>query len=242
MNKLSIITGAGTGIGRALAVHLAEERKLKVLGVGRRIDKLMETQEYSPEQIDILAADVGSENGRQQILEAVPENYDVQFLVHNAAVLGPVKPLMEFSIQEWREHMAINVEGPMFLTQKLMPILKGGRILHISSGAAHHGYSGWGAYCTSKAALFSIYEVLREELNQHNILIGSVRPGVVNTPMQDEVRTSSEKVFPMLPRFINLKKENQLIDPQKVAEFLGYLLIDTGNQEFSDKEWDFRDQ
>eukprot|EP00957_Ditylum_brightwellii_P005530 424079-Ditylum_brightwellii.AAC.1 len=92
--------------------------------------------------------------------------------------------------------MAVNMEGPLFLTQALLPKLKaatttigGARVLHISSGASQKPYRGWGPYCTSKAGLNMIYRVLREELQPHNIHVGSVRPGVVDTPMQDQART-----------------------------------------------------
>jgi len=241
MNNISIVTGAGTGIGRALTLELAQNHGLKVLAVGRRLQKLQETAIYYPERIKACPADVSNPEGREKILNSVPERYSVQFLVQNAGVLGPVKPLSDLSLEEWREHQAINVEGPLFLTQLLIPILKNGRVLHISSGAAHHAYEAWGAYCTSKAALHMLYLVFKEELKKYNISVGSVRPGVIDTPMQDEIRTVSEDIFPSVSKFIGLKEKNELVPPKETAKLLANLLLNTSNIEFSKDEWDLRD-
>jgi len=133
------------------------------------------------------------------------------------------------------------VEGPLFLTQKLLSKLCGGRVLHISSGAAHNPYAGWGAYCTSKAALHMIYQVFKKELDEYGISIGSARPGVVNTPMQKRVRKASENVFPELGKFVKLKENQELLEPEYVAKFLSALLLNTDNQTYSGKEWDIRE-
>lgn len=241
MRPLAIITGGGSGIGKALAVCLAE-KDLDVIAIGRRRSKLESTREKNPARINILEADVGNENDRQKIVNGFPPGRSINYLVHNAAVLEPVMPLSRINIDEWRNHQAINVEGPLFLTQKLLPSLNGGRILHVSSGAAHHPYSGWGAYSTSKAALYMLYLVLREELKDTNIHVGSVRPGVVDTPMQDTIRKVSVSDFPALQKFISLKEQNKLSAPSFVAKFLSWLLLETADDEFSAREWDIRDE
>ena len=170
MSGISIITGGGTGIGAALAKRLVS-RSQKVLIVGRRADKLLETQaQCSPSTttttainstssssslIHTVVADVSKPEGRDAIVESLREHNETQIdnLIHNAAVLEPIGPLMDVSVEDWRKHFEINVEGPLFLTKTLLPFIKqgggvdglmrGGRVLHISSGAAHHGYRGW---------------------------------------------------------------------------------------------------
>lgn len=241
MKEISIITGAGSGIGQALTLELVKNRDLRVLVVGRSMQKLQQTAIHFPERIKVCVADVSTSEGRRRILESIPGGVTVKYLVHNAAVLAPVKPLAEISLDEWRHHLAINVEGPLFLSQLLLGRLKGGRILHISSGAAHHAYAGWGAYCSSKAALYMLYQVFREELVTFGIVIGSVRPGIVDTPMQDEVRLASEEKFPLLRKFITYKEKNELSLPREVAVLLAKLLIDTTDEEFTAQEWDLRD-
>lgn len=152
MSGVSIITGGGTGIGAALAKRLVS-RSQKVLIVGRRNTKLLETKNScsNPSLLRTVVADISTPEGRQSIVESLDENEVVDNLVHNAAVLEPVGPLIDVTPEEWSKNMKINVDGPLFLTKSLLPMLikknendnRGGRILHISSGAAHHGYRGW---------------------------------------------------------------------------------------------------
>jgi benzil reductase ((S)-benzoin forming) len=159
-------------------------------------------------------------------------------LIHNAAILTPVSSIAELKLDDWRNHMAINVEGPLFLSQALLPKMNNSRILHISSGAAHRALAGWAAYCSSKAALFMLYQVMNAELNEKNIFVGSVRPGVVDTPMQVLLRQSDPKAFPDLPLFNQYNEEDKLIPVETVARFLSHILLNTDNKNFSGKEWD----
>ena len=214
---------------------------MRVLAVGRRESALQATQALNPQKIKICSADVSSLDGRERIVQAIIGK-NLRFVVHNAAVLQPVKPLANVSLQEWRIHFAVNVEGPLFLTQALLPHLqKGSRILHISSGAAHHAYAGWGAYCSSKAALHTLYHVWNLELKSRDILVGSVRPGVVDTPMQDQVRQASQEIFPSINKFLKLREEGKLLAPETVARFIGHLLMQTDNETFIAQEWDIRE-
>lgn len=238
MKEITVITGAGTGIGKALAIDLSENHNMDVLAIGRRIEPLQETANSNPDKIKICTADISTEEGRNQIIKSIDDDIKVEFLVHNAAILTPVKSIADITLEEWREHQAINVEGPLFLSQALLPRMNHSRILHISSGAAHRALAGWAAYCTSKAALYMLYQVMNSELNKKNILVGSVRPGVVNTPMQKLLRQSDPSTFPDLPLFNQYNDEGKLIPAEIVARFLTYLLLQTGNQDFIEKEWD----
>lgn len=240
MNNIAIITGGGTGIGRALAVELAKNRNISVLICGRREENLRETAMQAPDRINYLSTDVSTEQGRIKISENIHADTMVDHLVHNAAVLNPIKPLTDVSLDEWRQHQAINVEGPLFLTKLLLQKLHNGRVLHISSGAAHNAYEGWGAYCTSKAALHMLYMVLREELEKFNIRVGSVRPGVVETDMQTQIRSTTKENFPHIQKFIDLKKNDALAKPEQTAKFIADLLLNTTNEKYISREWDFR--
>ena len=241
-----VVTGAGTGIGRAIALHFANAGHT-VLGVGRRLEPLQSLQkEGNSANIHVVSADVSCKEGRQKIVGALPDPGTVKYLIHNAGVLTPVKPLMDVTEEEFRQHMQINLEAPLFLTQALMDKFEAtdARVLHISSGAAHKPYEGWGMYCTSKAALHMVYQMLDTELKgkgNSNIRVGSLRPGVVDTPMQEVVRSSDRKVFPNIDRFVQLKESNGLIQPQDVAKFTYSLLCEKSAEEFASKEWDIRD-
>ncbi|MCK8515488.1 SDR family NAD(P)-dependent oxidoreductase [Methylonatrum kenyense] len=238
-NRLAVVTGGGSGLGRALC-HALADRGLEVLAVGRRQAPLTETCRAYPERIRSLSADVATESGRDAIAAAVG-GQAVAALVHNAGVLEPVAPLERISLQDWRHSQAINVEAPLFLTQLLLPWLRDGRVLHISSGAAHSAYSGWGAYCTGKAALYMLYQVWSKELVERGVAVGSVRPGVVDTPMQTLLRQQRRADFPAIDKFLDLHSRGKLEDPKAVAGFISWLLLDVGTSAFARTEWTFTD-
>eukprot|EP00455_Lapot_gusevi_P050943 TRINITY_DN7492_c0_g3_i1.p1 TRINITY_DN7492_c0_g3~~TRINITY_DN7492_c0_g3_i1.p1 ORF type:complete len:260 (-),score=50.46 TRINITY_DN7492_c0_g3_i1:136-915(-) len=245
MNNWAVITGAGTGIGQALAVRLA--RHMPVLIVGRTLQTLQQTQRLAPNgNIHVCVADVSREEDMAVIEAALPQDATLQFLVHNAAVLSP-KPLLEVTAAEWKQQMDINVTASLTLTQTLIAKLQRAaaaalspRILHISSGAAHRSVAGWGGYCVSKAALFMLYRCLAAELQPLGIAVGSAKPGVVDTPMQAEIRQLSEEKFSEVNYFRRLKEEGQLLSADETATFLEYLLRETTAEQFSADEWDVR--
>ena len=237
--KHILITGGGTGIGRALAGRFAD-KGWRVTIVGRRLNLLQEVARDYPDKISIISADVGSIQDRQKIVSEAKGTLDL--LVHNAAVLGPVGPILDQSPEDWKSHMATNVEGPLFLTQVLLlKLVENSRVVNISSGAAHQGIPGWGMYCTSKAALFMLGQLLKDELAQRNIWFGSVRPGIVDTPMQAEIRALEPENFPMVEQFRQYKATGALVTSELVAQYLEWLLLEVSGPQLGEREWDIRD-
>ena len=82
--------------------------------------------------------------------------------------------------------LATNLDAPLFLTQLLRSNLTGGRVLNVGSGAAHFAVAGWSAYCVAKAALYRLTDCWRHEIA--DISFTSVKPGIIDTPMQKEIR------------------------------------------------------
>jgi benzil reductase ((S)-benzoin forming) len=233
-NKSALVTGGGSGIGRALAKNLAD-KNVKVYIVGRRANKLEETKRYAADYIDPIVADVATVEGRQLIAKAVG-NRPLSYLVHNAAVVEPLKTIDQMTLEEWRQHSAINLEAPLFLTQLLLPnLMSGSRLLNISSGLAHYALAGTGAYSISKAGLHMLYQVWNEELAPRGILAGSFQPGVIDTEMQQVLRTN--KQFVNQPFFESLKSENKLVSAELVAEKLAWMLLEMDADEFVEKDW-----
>lgn len=233
-----VITGAGSGIGRALALRLAHDGEA-VIAVGRR-EQPLSTLADTNSLIEPCPADVSTPAG-QAAIEAALGDRAIGYLVHNAGVLEPVGPLLAQSAEAIRASLAINVEAPLALSARLRPRMRaGGRILHLSSGAAHRGLPGWGAYCLSKSALNMAYQVLAEELADSDIAIGSLRPGVVDTPMQALIREQSSADFPAVESFRAMKAEGELASAETVAAFTVAVLRLPDAQAFSAKEWDIR--
>lgn len=263
----ALVTGAGSGIGRALSIALVS-RGLQVIAVGRRKEALKETHELATKavpnaQIKELAADIATTDGRKMIAEQAAElcgagRANLSYVIHNAAILGEVGSLSNITCEGYQHAMAVNVEGPLFVTQALLPILKNSaasqdtRVLHISSGAAHSPLEGWLTYCTSKAALLQMMRCLDQELAPLGIRVGSVMPGVVDTPMQGQLRTLK---FPNVGYFQKLGSSTaarpweqpaapprgSLDRPENVADFLAWLLLEAKSEEFGGREWDIND-
>lgn len=233
-----IVTGGGSGIGAALAQALAR-RDEQVLIVGRRKEALKSISATFPEKISYVVADLSSSTGREKLVSHLKPLKRIKALVHNAGLLDPLKPLADVSLEEWRTAQAINVEAPLFLTQALLEKLQGGRVLHLSSGAAHGAYAHWGAYCTSKAALYMLYQTFKQEVP--NVLFGSVMPGITDTAMQGLIRNSDNMPEDSLAFFRGLKEEDKLLSTDTVAEFLSWLLLQASDKAYSEEEWDIYD-
>ncbi len=238
-SELAIITGGGTGIGQAITYNLVE-KGYHVLITGRREQPLKDTANKNPEKITWVSADVSKEEGREKIVAAIPESTQLKYLVHNAGIITPLSAIKNLKLDEFRKIQAINVEGPLFLTQALIPKFNGGRILHISSGAAHHAYHSWGCYCITKAALYMLYLCCNSELQEYGILTGSVRPGIVDTDMQTVLRDDKNS-FPNQDHFKQMKDDNQLVTVDECATFICQFLTATTDAQFAQKEVDIRD-
>ncbi|KAL7467907.1 hypothetical protein ACHAXS_008131 [Conticribra weissflogii] len=253
----AVITGASSGIGAAIVRRLAKhEPDLYCLAVGRRSATLEEARQLAvsaasngkSDRVHVVAADVSTPDGISKIVSALPHNASVKYLIHNAGMLGPIAPLAEIERSTWHQVVATNLEAPLFLTQALIPHLRRyinetgakPRILNVSSGAALNAYEGWGPYCVTKAGLNMMYRCFSVELLHHDILVGSVRPGVVDTDMQVQIREYEGDQFPAQQKFVDLHKGGQLESPDKVATYFHWLLSKIGDDEFGNEEWDIR--
>ncbi len=238
-NKTVLITGGGSGIGKA-AAHLFAEKGHTVYIVGRRGALLEETAASHPGRIIPLRGDVADAGDRAKIAGAVGEPLGA--LIHNAAILGPITDTLSIPEEEWRRVMEINLNAPLFLTQQLLPALREARVLHISSGAAHYPIASWGAYCASKAALNMMYRILREEHSRPGLRFGSLRPGIVDTEMQAHIRGGDRRRFPHLEKFHQFYKEGALVPAGEVAAFIYWVVTATDDALFEAEEWDIRDE
>ncbi len=231
-----VITGGGSGIGRALALELAK-RDIDVLIIGRNESKLLEVVALH-KNIKYLCADVAKQDGRLLIKQYLQDTR-IKALINNAGVIQPIAKLDDISLEEWHNLMATNLDAPLFLTKLLKDNLTGGRVLNIGSGAAHFAVVGWAAYCVSKAALFRLTECL--QLEEDDIAFASVKPGIIDTAMQKEIRETSNMTAKKQDFFKKLYSEEKLIKPEVVASFLAWLLLDVNIEQYESQEWDIYD-
>lgn len=238
-----VVTGASSGIGYELALRCLE-KAIPVVAIARREDKLkmLQAQASQRDSLRIIAADLATESGRQQVVEALQDIQQIRALVHNAGMLDPIAPIGHIDLQQWRNNQAINVEAPLFLTQGLLDKLAKGRILNISSGAAHRPFYAWTAYCAAKAALYMLYQQFNLEFAERGISVASVMPGVVDTAMQSLIRDSEMMPAAAVEYFRELSEKHQLISPATVSRFLFWLLTEVAKSQFAAKEWDIYDE
>lgn len=240
MSKTIIITGASSGIGKALALHLAKSGH-KVIAVGRNKAALDELRHADPEHITPVVADITKNEDRLKIREALLPDAREVYLVHNAGIAVPTL-LADLSEEEWDQHYLVNTKAPVFLTKLLLPHLQnGGRVLNISTGLAHGALPGFSAYGVSKAALYLMKEYLNAELQDLDIACGSAMPGVVDTPIQEHIRSTSITKFPAVGLFQGFKQRDELLAPATAAKFLAWLLIQSEKEQFMKGDWDIYD-
>lgn len=231
-----IITGASSGIGREVAIHLAE-RGHYVLAVARRGELLESLRANFPEHIRVVVADIATSTGREKILNAVKETQQLRwYLINNAAVANPAL-LADMTEKHWDDHFNINVKAVVFLVKLLRFYLVEGRILSISTGLAHSSMQGLMAYGASKAALLAVTDCLSLELENDRIKCASLLTGIVDTPMQERLRNYSKEIFPKTVIFKEFAETKSLYSPTVVAEFIIRVLLDSDDEEFV-QEWE----
>lgn len=239
-NKLAVVTGAGSGIGRTVALALSHKR-LTVLAAGRRLQPLKETADIAVSGVKPVSADVATAAGCAAIVSELGEDR-VHFLVHAAGTM-PIQRLTDITPETWRQVMATNLDARLHLTQALIPNLTpGGRVLFIGSMSATKARKGSTAYCTSLAASFMLQECLKLELAQHAILVTNAIPGPVNTRMLQVGMAADVDVFPDSAEYGALRKQGKLIEPETVGRFYAWLLTQTDDQSYSANQWDIRDE
>ena len=232
-----VITGGGSGLGRALALELAK-RKQSVLVVGRNEQALQDTAQHS-ESIEYCCADVSLASGRAKVTQTFGQHTQILGLIHNAGIIDPIQSMAQITEKAWRTCMAINLEAPLFLTQELLPRLKGARVLNIGSGAAYFPIKGWSAYCTSKAALAMLTRSW--QLEEPSMLVASVMPGIIDTPMQMKIQHSQCMDPEKHSFFCDLKSSDRLLTTETVAVFLAWLLLEVSHGQYVAQEWDIYD-
>lgn len=232
-----VITGGGSGIGRALAQQLAV-RGHAVFIVGRQKKLLQEVASYSA-LISYVAADVATQAGRKIIVNALQNCSSIHGLIHCAAQILPISATQLLQEQEWQSLLNTNLNAPLFLTQALLEKLSGGRVLHMDTDMSELPVKGMAAYCTSKAGLLMLLRCWQKDLP--DISIASVRPGVVDTALPRLV-LEAEYVDDHLRSVLQQSyQEHLLIPPEIVASFLSWLLLDIDSEQYVSKLWDIRD-
>jgi NAD(P)-dependent dehydrogenase (short-subunit alcohol dehydrogenase family) len=218
--KVAFVSGASRGVGAALAERFAEAG-IRLLLCSRSEPALASSDRVIARSLDVRDAD-----GLDKLVEEAEGRFGaIDLWINNAGVLDPIRPVRDVSVEDFREHVDINLTG-VFIGSRayirhLRRLGRGGVLINVSSGAAWKPYSGWGAYCAGKAGVERLTEVIAEEEAGIGLRAHSVAPGVVDTAMQSLIRASAEEDFPEVERFRDLKRDDGFNSARYVAdEFL----------------------
>jgi len=183
--KLAVVTGAGSGIGAAVAQRMASMGATVVL-CGRRREAIEHTASSMAKGIyRIMPCDVREVQSVATLAQQVEQNFGrIDILVNNAGVRGPSGPLHEVTPQDWDAVFATNLRGAYLCIRSFVPLMVrcgGGHIINISSLAGKNPLPNGAAYAASKWALNGLSYSVAEELRAHNIRVSVICPGSVNT-------------------------------------------------------------
>jgi uncharacterized oxidoreductase len=195
-----LLTGAGTGIGRSLALALAD-RKSRLTLVGRRSGPLEEVTALVRErgaEAHVVPADVTAPGTAAAVVAAAEEEFGgIDVLVNNAGNVraGRLETLSE---QEVLAQIALNLSAPILLTRAALPALRAsgnGLVVNVSSGIALIGMPFYATYAGTKAGIARFGEALRRELYGEGVHVLNVFPGATNTPMMESSQAGPEHGF-----------------------------------------------
>ena len=192
-DRVVLVTGAGDGIGRAVALSLAAHSATVVLS-GRTVRKLEKTYDDimaqgSPQpSIAPLDLEKALAGDYDTLVDAIARNYGrLDGVLHNAGLLGLLSPIEHYDVPTWVRVMHVNVNAAFALTQVCIPLLKkspDASVVFTSSNLGRRGRALWGAYAVSKFAIEGFSQVLADELQPVNVRVNCLNPGRARTNMR----------------------------------------------------------
>ena len=184
MTKIALITGASSGIGKAIAEAFAKHN-INLILCGRRQERLDELQSQLKVKTITLNFDVRNKEAVLLAINSLPEEWKaIDILVNNAGNAHGLSPIQDGDTDDWDSMIDGNVKGLLYVSKVIIPNMitrQSGHIVNISSVAGKQTYANGAVYCASKKAVEAISEGMRLDLTQHGIKITNIAPGAVET-------------------------------------------------------------
>jgi 2-hydroxycyclohexanecarboxyl-CoA dehydrogenase len=190
-NRVAVVTGGGSGVGRAIAVHLGRGgHRVAVLDLnGEAAEKVASELQAEGTGAVGIQVDVSDPGSVARAFKAVRDTLGrVEILVTSAAIAG-FTAFEKITIEEWNRYLAVNLTGTFLCLQSALPDMveaKWGRIVTISSAAGQQGAVGQGHYSASKGGVIALTKTVAQEYASRGITINTIPPFVIDTPMLRE--------------------------------------------------------
>jgi len=228
--KVALVTGAGQGIGRAIAIRLAQEGA-RVAVNGRMAHPKIEAVARETGGLAVVA-DIGDDVQVERMVAEVEKQLGpIDILVANAAYMN-MMPFLEHDSMDWWKQLDVNLTGHLCCIHAVVPAMRrrgSGNIIIIGSIFGVEGWKNASAYAASKSGLSALGESLAEELRQDNIHVGIIHPGVIDTPQlqidADDLGISLDEVKAMYAEDIPMDRVG---DPAEVAATVAFLAAEGG--------------
>ena len=240
--KVAIVTGGGSGIGKATAKVFADAGA-KVVVTGRRYDPLISVaKELGGEAIACDVSDLGQV--RKMFLETLNIYGRVDVLMNNAGGPGPIAEVADVDMNAWVDCININLVGAMHCLQEAAKVMieqKAGSIINMSSLMGVQGYPMRSAYVASKFALIGVTETMARELGKHNVRVNALLPGAVSGKNMEEIlkqRSLTEgRSIQEIERdnYTEVAALKRWVSPNEVAKAALYLASDLSSAITGDK-------
>lgn len=188
--KTALITGATSGIGKATAQEFAKH-KIRLILCGRREKRLQTLKEELSKltEVTTLQFDVSKKEEVISAIESLPKNFNkIDILINNAGNAHGLSTIQDGNMDDWDAMIDINVKGLLYVTKAIIPkmIAKNeGFIVNIGSTAGKEVYKNGNVYCASKFAVNALNKSMRLDLNDYNIRVSAIHPGMVETEFSE---------------------------------------------------------
>ncbi|MBI1837660.1 MAG: SDR family NAD(P)-dependent oxidoreductase [Flavobacteriia bacterium] len=211
MSKILIISGGNKGIGKGLTTIYLEKGYI-VYSFSRSINSEFVHDNLVQFKVDVSNIDELEVN-ILDVFSTIDLNQNEEItLINNAGTLGCVNQLTQISVEDIQNTLNTNLLGPIIITKLFLNYFNSQKkkIINVSSGAASKEFYGWSVYGTTKAGLDFFSKSIAFEYPEVKVL--NIYPGVVDTDMQQEIRSKSTLEFKLVDQFIDYKKKNVLND------------------------------
>lgn len=220
-DKVAVVTGASSGIGKAIAIKLSQNG-CKVVLASRSLEMLEEIKDRLQSESMVAEMDVSKSGSVSSAFEQINRKYPKIDILVNCAGVMPLTYLKNRHLEEWLETIEVNVKGSLRCIYEVLPSMKeqkSGHIINIASVDGKEVFPGGAVYGASKAALIALSQAMRMELSpQFNIRVTSIEPGTVDTNLRDDI--SDEELL----EDKNYGGDESKLDPKNIADAVYYAL------------------